>query len=131
MKAQVSIEFLVLVGLGLLIISIYTLYGYDILSSYKQNSDTSLTYQSIEKIVRTAEYLYSQGEPAKQRIYTCFPLSLENCSIMNNNTILCYLNNKKEISSESTVQLNGTTFQKSGCCYINIEVIGNLVNVKW
>ncbi len=127
MKAQVSVELLVVVGIGIAIISLYVIYGYDALYSYKMNNDISLVKNSLEKIANSAEEVSFQGEPAKQKINICLPLSLENCSI-SNKTLSCTLNSGKEIYQDSKVDLTGT-LPGSGCWDLILDAEENFINI--
>jgi len=127
MKAQVSVEFLIIVGLGIGIISLYILYGYNALYSYKVNNDVSLVKNSLEKIAKTAEFVALQGKPAKEKIEVCFPLTLKNCSVINK-TLSCSLNDGKEIYQDSEVNLKGT-LPGSGCWNLILKAEKNFVNI--
>ena len=127
MKAQVSVEFMIVVGIGIAIISLYIIYGYNALYSYKVNNDISLVKNSLEKIAKTAENVAFQGKPAKQKINICFPLTLKNCSVINK-TLSCSLNDGKEIYQDSKINLTGT-LPDSGCWDIILEAEENFVNI--
>jgi len=127
MKGQVSVELLIIIGIGVGIISLYIIYSYNALYSYKVNNDVSLVKSSLEKIAETANDVAFQGEPAKQKINICFPLILKNCSIVNK-TLSCYLNNGKEIHQDSKINLNGT-LPGSGCWDLVLEAKNGFVNI--
>ena len=127
MDGQVSVELLIIVGIGVGMISLYILYGYNALYSYKVNNDISLVKNSLEKIAKNAEFVALQGKPAKEKIEICFPLTLKNCSV-NNKTLSCSLSNGKEIYQDSEVNLKGT-LPGSGCWNLILKADENFVNI--
>ena len=130
MKAQVSIELLTIVGIGIAILSIYILHSYNLFYYYKTNTDITLTKESLEKIAKNAEFVSYQGEPARQKINICFPSSLENCSIMNNKTLSCNLTTKDNVFYSSKVNLNGTLPQTPGCFDLILSAKDDFVEIK-
>lgn len=129
MKGQVSVEMLLVVGLGLALVGIYMIYGFTSVDSYKKENDFFLARDSLEKIGETAEFVALQGYPAKQKINICFPLSLSNCSI-SNETISCNLISGQTVDYTSNVRLNGTLPNNSGCWDILIEAHNSVVNLS-
>ncbi|MBN2095262.1 MAG: hypothetical protein JW727_04390 [Candidatus Aenigmarchaeota archaeon] len=129
MKGQISVEMLIVVGLGMLIVSIYILYGYASIDSYKKGNDQFLLKDSLEKIATTAKFVALQGEPAKQTVNVCFPMSLETCSVYNT-TLQCSLRTGEYIYQDSEVVLNGTMPGISGCWNIVVEANPAFVNLS-
>jgi hypothetical protein len=117
MKAQVSVELLVVVGVGLAIVSIYVLYSYNMFYSYKTNVDATITKESLQKIAKAAEFVLYQEEPARQKVNICLPSSIEGCYLrIDNLTLACNLTNRDyPLYYVSDVYLNGTLPQSSGC----------------
>jgi uncharacterized protein (UPF0333 family) len=130
MKAQVSIELLIVVGIGIAIVSLYILYSYNFFYSYKSNTDISMTKEALQKIVQNANFVARQGEPARQKINICLPLSLQSCSILNNKTLLCTLQNNKEVFYDSEVDLTGNLPQTSGCWNLILSAKENYVEIN-
>ena len=129
MKAQVSVEMLVVVGIGVAIVSIYTLHSYNLFYHYKTNMDHTIARDSLEKIAKNAEFVFYQGEPARQKINICFPSNTESCSILGDNrTLYCDLGDE-EVFYDSKVDLNGTLPQSSGCWDLILSVEGNFVEI--
>ncbi len=127
MRAQISVEFLIIVGLGIGLVSLYVLYGYDALYSYKINNEVSLVRSSLEKIAKTADFVAIQGKPARQKINICLPLSLDNCTV-NNKTLFCSLQGGKEIFYDSKIDLTGS-LPGSGCWDLILKAEENFVNI--
>lgn len=130
MKAQVSVEMLIVVGIGVALVSIYVLHSYNLFYYYKTNMDTTIAEDSLEKIAKNAEFVSYQGEPARQKINICLPSGVENCSILNNNkTLSCNLTDKT-VFYDSEVNLNGTLPQSSGCWDLILSSKNNFVEIE-
>jgi len=129
MKGQVSVEMLIVLGLGLVLVGIYTLYGYASIDSYKKENDFFLTRDSLEKIGETAQFVALQGYPAKQKINTCFPMSLLACSV-SNMTLSCSLRGGQVVEYTSKVYLNGTLPASSGCWDVLVEAHDGAVTIS-
>jgi uncharacterized protein (UPF0333 family) len=131
MNGQVSVEMLIVIGLGLVIVGVYAIYGYASIDSYKRGSDDFLMKDSLEKIAQTAKFVSLQGLPAKQQINVCFPVSLSNCSITNTNgTITCFLRSGQIIQQDTSTKINGSLPNNSGCWNMGIEAMGGFVNLS-
>jgi hypothetical protein len=120
MNGQVSVEMLIVVGLGIAIVGIYTIYGYNSVDAYQKGNDGFLMKDSLEKISETAKFVANQGEPAKQQINVCFPISLDNCSI-STGTITCFLRKDQRIEQDVGVMINGSLPTTSGCWDISVQ----------
>ncbi|HIE41206.1 MAG TPA: hypothetical protein EYP80_00925 [Candidatus Aenigmarchaeota archaeon] len=129
MKAQVSVEMLIIIGIGVAIISIYILYSYNFFYSYKINTDTTITREALEKIVKNAEFVFRQGEPARQEINICLPASIKNCSI-NNKTLSCSFQDNTQVFYDSKVNLNGSLPQTPGCWDLILISKDNFVEIN-
>ncbi len=131
MKAQVSVELLVIVGIGVALVSIYVLHSYNLFYNYKTNMDNTIAKDALEKIAKKAEFVSYQGKPARQNINICFPSGIENCSILSNNrTLHCNMHEGKEVFYDSEVDLNGTVPQISGCWDLVISAKDNFVEIE-
>ena len=127
MKAQVSVEFLIVVGIGIIIVSSYVLYSYNAIYSYKINTDVSITKDALKKISENSKFVFNQRKPAKHTITICLPETITNCSL--NNTILaCYIGDKL-IEDTSEVNLTGWIPNNSGCYEIKLVAEDNYVNL--
>ena len=130
MKAQVSTEFLIIVGLGIAIVSLYILYSYNFFYSYKTNTEISMTKEALQKIAKNANFVFIQGKPARQKINICLPPSVQNCSILNNKTLLCTLQNNKNVFYDSEVDLVGSIPNTSGCWNLILSAKNGYVEIN-
>lgn len=127
MKAQVSVEFLIIVGIGIIIISSYVIYSYQAIYSYKINTDISITKDSLKKIIENSKFVFNQRKPAKHTITVCLPETITNC-LLNNTLIICYLGDKM-IYETSEINLTGWIPNNSGCHEIKLVAEDNYVNL--
>ena len=130
MKAQISVEFLIIVGLGIAILSLYVLYSYNFFYSYKSNTEISMTKEALQKIAKNANFVFMQGKPAREKINICLPLSIKNCSIINNKTLSCTLQNNKEVFYDAEVDLVGSLPQTSGCWDLILSAKNGYVEIN-
>ncbi|MCK4730057.1 MAG: hypothetical protein KAT28_01955 [Candidatus Aenigmarchaeota archaeon] len=127
MKAQVSIEFLMVVGIGIIIVSSYVVYSYHAIYSYKINTDVSITKDALKKISENSNFVFNQRKPAKHTITICLPETITGCSL--NNTILaCHIGDKM-IYETSEVNLTGWIPNNSGCYEIKLVAEDTYVNL--
>lgn len=129
MKGQVSVEMLVVVGLGLTLVGLYAIYGYASIDSYKKGNDAFVIKDSLYKIAETSKFVALQGSPARQKITICFPLSFNNCSI-SGTTISCLLTNGQTIYQDAGTAINGTLPKGSGCWDIVAQAQTGFVNLS-
>lgn len=120
---------LIVVGFGLVLVGVYVIYGFASVDSYKKGNDFFLTRDSLEKIGETANFVSLQGYPAKQEVNVCFPMSLSNCSV-SNDTISCSLRDGQIVYYTSSVYLNGTLPDNSGCWNVLVEAHDGAVNLS-
>ncbi|MGC9310692.1 MAG: hypothetical protein ACP5E4_03115 [Candidatus Aenigmatarchaeota archaeon] len=124
MKAQVSMEYMIVVGFGLFFLAVYTISSYSTIYSYRQGNDAYLVKDSLEKMGSVAEFVSLQGAPARQTAGVCFPQSFAGCSIdADNRTISCSLDGGQSISGTMPVDVSGTLPASSGCWKVMLESI--------
>jgi uncharacterized protein (UPF0333 family) len=129
MKGQVSVEMLIVFGLGITIVGIYLMYSYSSIDAYKKGNDEFLMKSSLEKISEASKFVFQQGEPARQRINVCFPISFSNCSI-STGTITCFLRSGQRVEQDMGVSINGALPETSGCWDIQVQAEAGFVNLS-
>lgn len=125
MKAQISVEYFIVLGIGIALLSTYLLSSYDTLYSNQVTNEISMTKESLEKIAKTADFVAMQGTPAKQKISVCFPVSIKNCTI-EGKTLDCSLFNGRQVYYDSKVNLTGQLPSGGGCYYLSIKAEENI-----
>ncbi|MEM5773348.1 MAG: hypothetical protein QXL86_03975 [Candidatus Aenigmatarchaeota archaeon] len=87
MKAQVAIEYLAIVSFALLVLIPYALYLQSVSRNLNEDNSLTIASNSVQKIGQTADWIFSQGEPAKITILIQIPSNVEeitfNGKIMN------------------------------------------------
>ena len=83
MKAQVSVEYLVILGVSFLILIPFFLYGNQSMVAARDNLRVSMVKNAVEKIGQSADWVYSQGSPAKVTVMVYIPEQVEAVSIHN------------------------------------------------
>ena len=86
MKAQVAVEYLIIVSIAFMILIPLVLYLNQTFIGYSDDSKLSKADETAKKIAHTADWVYSQGPPAKQTIEIFIPKDVDEISL-NNKTI--------------------------------------------
>jgi hypothetical protein len=87
MKAQVAVEYLIIVSFALMILIPYVLYLNDLSQSYSETNKLTIAKNSVEKLGRSINWVYSQGEGAKMEIEILVPDGVESIQFLNNTVI--------------------------------------------
>ncbi|MBW2992662.1 hypothetical protein KY345_05590 [Candidatus Woesearchaeota archaeon] len=132
MRAQVSMEYMILVGF-LVVITIPLILVYN--TQYRGTSQQIISNQADQigqRIVDTAESIYYLGEPSKTTIKIYMPKQINETLIMNNSIVfyVLYKGGTSEVVKVSDVPIQGTLISSAGMHYITIESVGNYVNIS-
>jgi len=73
MKSQSALEFMTIIAIGLMLISISSFFGYDYIFSYFDNVNTINTRQTLSTIISAVNLVYSQGIGAQTRAVVMIP----------------------------------------------------------
>lgn len=126
-KAQVALEYLMVVGLVVLLLTpfwIYiSLYSSDIEFSFK----TEYARTAVNRITDAADFVHVQGIPAKVRLKIYFPKGIDSVSVNGNKVSITLLDNT--IYSESIADLAGDLPITEGYHYITIKSEGGYVDI--
>ncbi len=131
-KGQVSIEFMVVVGLMLLVLVPL------IIAYYENTRASSNTIQSeqLDKVAKeitdTAETVYYMGEPSKITIQAYIPHGVESVSISNNEIVFKVVrgDNTSDIVSVSKVNISGSISNSEGIHNIILEAKEGYVEIN-
>lgn len=130
-KAQVSMEFLIIMGF-IITITIPLLMSY---YEYSRNANVRIKTEQLYKIAReivdNAESVYYIGTPSKTTIRVFIPEGVESVEINQRQIIfkVKFYGNISEISYSSNVDLSGTIRPHSGIHNIVIEAKENYVEI--
>jgi len=128
-KAQVSMEYVMLVGFTFLIIIPLIAIGFLYSSEGEDQIITSQLSQISKKIVDAAEEVYYYGAPAKTVIDVYIPKNIKSATITGNTILFKVqtINGITDISYSSPISINGTLPNSKGIKHIKVEAKGNYV----
>jgi uncharacterized protein (UPF0333 family) len=130
-KAQVSMEYLVIVGFVAVIVIPMMLIFY----TYADRTEDEIISNQVQKISLkvsdAAEAMYYLGEPSRTRIRTYFPKNIDSITI-GNNEIVFILHTKEgldHIVIYTPIPVQGSLDTHSGYHNINIRSRGSYVEI--
>lgn len=132
MKAQVAVEYLIIVSLALMILIPYVLYLNDLSQSYSETNRLTVARNSIDKIGRNVDWVYSQGEGAKMETEILVPEGVESIQFLNK-TILWKVRTSAGISDvyyTTITNVTGSIPTTPGYRIILIQAFRGYVNVS-
>lgn len=133
MKAQVALEYLIIVAIALVILLPLVLYANQMFVGYKENTRISLAKNAVKKLGESADWVYSQGQPAKLTLEIYMPEGIEEASL-GSNEILLKIKTSAGISDifyRTISPLNGSIPNNSGYYKISLVAFQNYVNISW
>jgi uncharacterized protein (UPF0333 family) len=83
-KAQVSMEYMMLLGISLIVVGILWVTSGNNITDTQWDLQMAYAKNAIEKIVQTADVIYVQGPPAKTYVSADFPDNIRAIYIENN-----------------------------------------------
>jgi hypothetical protein len=132
MKSQVAVEFLIIVSVAFMILIPLSVYLNQSLIGYKDTNKISKAWNTVKKLGESADWVYSQGPPAKLSIEIYIPEDLEEVSL-ENNTILFRVRTSAGISDafyEAVPSLSGTLPSDSGYYFVSLTAFSNQVEIE-
>ena len=131
-NAQVSMEYVIIVGFILVIMIPLILIFYEHISSTNDQVITSQVDKIAKKVVDSAESVYYLGEPSKTRIKVYMPENVEQVVIHDKEIVFKVKTGSglTDISQISSVNISGDIAITPGIRYINIESKGDHVWVS-
>lgn len=132
MKAQAAMEYLTIVAVGLIIITPMIIYLNDMYLAYSDENKISLAKITVNKISDSANWVFSQGSPAKVTIEIFIPEGVESISFTNN-TVNFAVRTKSgivDVYDTTIMPIYGTLNPKSGYYFISLVAYDNYVNIS-
>ena len=133
MKAQVAIEYMVIISVAFIILIPLIIYGNDLLRIYNDDARISITRNTVDKLGKGIDWVYSQGKPAKLSSRIFIPEGITNVSI-ENKTIILKIKTSGGISDiyyTTVASLNGSLPINNGYYTVSLISYGNYVNISW
>lgn len=133
MTGQVSVEFLIVVGMVLMILTPLWFSLYKSVSDEQETVRISSGKTALSRIARAAELVYIQGAPAETTITVSLPSGITNFSLGNNETVLriTYKGTYIDLVEPLKTNITGTLPLTGGLYRLKIKAMdGGYVNVS-
>lgn len=133
MKAQTAVEYFIIITVAFLILLPLILYMNELIISYNDETRISLAENAVKKIGENADWVYSQGQPARRTFEVYMPGSIDQASL-ENKTILIRVKTSAGATDSyyNTISpLNGSLPSSEGYSKISLTAFQNFVNVSW
>jgi hypothetical protein len=130
MKAQISMEYLAVLGIALLMLLPLGMIVYNHINFSNTEVNNQQARLIAKKIVENAESVYYVGYPTKTTIRAYFPENLVNATIYEK-TILFILEDGTYIEENSYVNLTGFLPNTSGTYEVQIQATQDQVNISY
>ncbi|MBI2575270.1 hypothetical protein HYV82_05290 [Candidatus Woesearchaeota archaeon] len=133
MNAQISTEYLVIVGFALLLTIPTVVIFFSQSTQTVEQVSASEAKQIARKIVDNAEKVYYLGKPATTTITVSMPRNIESIGISNREVRISIRGSAgvSDIVEVSSVNITGNLSAGSGVRSIRIENLGSNVNVSY
>jgi len=132
MKAQAAVEFLIVVSVALMIILPVSFYANQSLIGYKDDTKISLARNTVNKLGESADWVFSQGPPAKLTLEIYIPDDVYNVSL-EDKTILFKIRTSAGVTDvfyETVPTLNGSLPISSGYYFVSLTAYADYVNIN-
>ncbi|MBI5061046.1 MAG: hypothetical protein HZB67_01930 [Candidatus Aenigmarchaeota archaeon] len=132
-KAQVSIEYMVIVVFGILVAGILWIYAYTNIESNKWDIEVAYAENAISQITNAADKVYIQGPPAKVYIYPNFPDGIKNINLSGSTVTFQLLwknDTLRNISAMAVSNITGSLSVAPGTHKILVQAVESYVKVE-
>ncbi len=132
MKAQISTEYIMIVGFALLLTIPTVIIFYSQSSSNLEQINSMQAKSVARKIVDNAEKVYYLGKPSVTTIKVLMPQRMESVSISGRELVISIRGSAgvSDVVEVADVNMSGSiTSSPGGLAYIRIENIGDRVNI--
>ena len=131
-KAQTAMEYYTIVAIALIILLPVSVYVYQLLHQYGEDTRISLAKDAVNELGETADWIFSQGPPARYTFQSFYiPEGIESIDLDNNMIIFRVKTSAgtSDVFYNTIAPLNGNIPSKSG--YYPIAVIAKEDNVTF
>jgi len=132
MRAQAAIEYYTIIAVALLILLPLSFYVNQLLMGYRDDTKISMARDAVKKLGESADWVYSQGPPARLSVKVYVPEGVEQTSL-DNKIILLRVRTSAGITDvyyETVPSLNGSIPIENGYYSISLTAYGNYVNIS-
>jgi hypothetical protein len=131
MKSQAAVDYFTIISVAFLILVPLVVYLNQLLTGYSGDNSISLAKNAVNKLGETADWVFSQGPPAKNTFMIYVPQGIEEISF-NNKVILFKVRTSAgttDVYYQTVAVLNGYIPNKSGYYHISLTAFDDYVNV--
>jgi len=133
MRAQAAVDYFAIISVALLILIPLILYINQLLTGYRDDTRISMAKDTVNKLGENADWVYSQGSPAKMTLDSIYiPEGIEEISL-DNNMILFRIKTSSGVSDvyyETVSPLDGSVPSKAGYYPISLIAYDNNVTIN-
>jgi uncharacterized protein (UPF0333 family) len=131
MKAQIAMEYMVMFGISLIIVTVLWFYVNSNTSATEWELQAAYAKHAVNKIVKSADMVYVQGYPARSSVYVVFPGNVESVFIEGNIVLINLRTGNLTASiSESTIgNVTGNISIQQGGHNLVIKAESGYVNI--
>lgn len=133
MKGQTALEYFIIVSVAFLILLPLVIYANELIISYNDETRISLAENAVKKIGENADWVYSQGQPAKRTFELYMPGSIDQVSL-ENSTVLIRVKTSagtSDIYYTAISPLDGSLPSSKGYYKMSLTAYQNFVNISW
>ena len=130
-NGQASTEYMIVIGISMLLLTPVILIGNDAVRDLKYKTDNIIAREAVDEITEISTIVYSQGAPAKITKNIQFPPNIISTSISDNiiRIEMRYKSASNDVFSIVEFNVTGTLPTTSGNHKIIIEAINYGVNI--
>lgn len=130
MRAQASLEYLIIVGVALLILTPAIFYANEIINSSKKELRRKIAENTVEIIAENSDWVYSLGEPSMVIVKVYVPELVEYINISQFKVAIKFKDSPEIISKSTRANITGFIPSNEGYYNILIKAEKNFVNVS-
>lgn len=130
MKAQASLEYLIIVSMAFLILIPAILYANSMLISSKKELRNKLGESLVERLAENADWVYSLGPPSRIRIEVYVPELVEYINISDYKILLKFKDSQESIFKVTKGNVTGYIPPEEGYYRVIIIAEQNCVNIS-
>ncbi len=130
--AQISMEYLIVIGISLILLVPLGAIVNDYISYSKERISDQQIVEISRKIVDTARTVYFFGYPTKLKLKMYFPAGIESTEVMPHGIVfvLRTTNTEHDYFQYSEVNLSGKLTNVSGIHYVQVKAMPHYVNIS-
>jgi hypothetical protein len=131
MKGQAAVDYFTIISVSLLILVPIVAYLNQLLTAYSDDNNISLAKNTVNKLGETADWVFSQGPPAKNTFMIYIPAGIEDISF-SNKMILFRVKTSAgttDVYYQTVAVLDGYIPKKSGYYHISLIAFDDYVNI--